>query len=238
MASDNSMLERIIDHIRKENLAPGDPIPSVRELSELWGIGRNLVHQGMIQAETLGLINVRPRSGAFVKMPDYSILADALVASLNPAVMFNEHATISHLNVARIAIETETAGQSAEKRNGDDLLAMQGVLRNFIDTAEKPNATRADYVDADEELHLGIARIAANPVLYNILKALLVLLKVQRISMVRNGSVVLSTTANRRTIDAHSAIYQAIRDGDADEARKMMKEHLMVTPDMVADNGS
>ena len=165
-------------------------------------------------------------------MPDYSILADALVASLNPVVMFNEHATISHLNEARVAIEMATAGQAARKRGCDDLMALHELFENFVNIASNPDSTRSEFVEADEKLHLGIARIAGNPVLYNILKALLALLRVQRVSTVQSNVV------NTKTVETHSSIYEAIHTGNPDGAREAMRAHLVDMLHMIAEENS
>ena len=224
--SDSSRMElanRIVEYIRSEGLSVGDPLPSTRELAAKWNIGRNIVRQGLMQAQTLGLVRVRPRSGAFVQQPNFSVLVDALTGSLKTTLV-DEGSNLSHLMEARFAVEGNIAGDAAARRSSDDLFtlqqAMEGIeksIRAVIDGRQH----RSAFVEADEKFHLTVARLAGNPVLTAMLQALLTLLRGQRMGME------LTEQEYRHGNHLHRKIYQSILDGDAEKAQEAMEEHLI-----------
>ena len=61
------VVQRLIRYIKAEQLQPGDRLPSIRQLAQDWGVGRNAVRDGLLEAKTLGLVDLHPRAGAFVR---------------------------------------------------------------------------------------------------------------------------------------------------------------------------
>src|SRR5688572_4813578 len=59
-------VEQIKDLIDGRNLGVGDPLPSERELCEMFSSSRNTVREAMRILKTYGVVEVRPKVGAVI----------------------------------------------------------------------------------------------------------------------------------------------------------------------------
>jgi DNA-binding transcriptional regulator YhcF (GntR family) len=71
--------------ISRGTLRPGDRLPSVRRFSEERGVSIATVLQAYVQLENAGLVEVRPKSGHFVRSRRALSLAEPRVARKAPA---------------------------------------------------------------------------------------------------------------------------------------------------------
>jgi DNA-binding FadR family transcriptional regulator len=208
------MARRLIEYIRAEELAVGDRLPSIRQLALTFDVSPNVIRDALVKAQTLGLVKIHPRSGAFVQSLSYAPLVDALATTFDTALMQVDH-NLFHVLDARRCLEIEVAGQAAARRRLEDLLP----LRQAVD-AMRQSKNRLECVEADVAFHLGIARIAGNPILVTILRSLLDLLRPYLNAVPWNAD-------NRARSDrTHVEIYQALLDGDVQRARACLNEHL------------
>lgn len=208
------LARQLVEHIRSEGLSVGDRLPSIRQLAETFNVGTNVVRDALMQAQTMGLVKIHPRSGAFVQSLSYAPLVDALTHTLETSLMQVDH-NLFHLLDARRLIEIELVGLAAGRRQVEDLLPVCQAL-----DAMKRTQDHGQFLEADVRFHLGIAQAAGNPVLGNVLQALLGLL--------RPYLAGLPWTAERRvrTDRSHAEIYQALLEGDSERARAAMREHV------------
>lgn len=81
-----SISEQLRQHIRTGSYSAGERLPSVRQLSQMFGVSVNTVVQCFRQLETDGYIEIRPRSGVFVHAspPGQTQLAEILSFPLLP----------------------------------------------------------------------------------------------------------------------------------------------------------
>jgi GntR family transcriptional regulator, transcriptional repressor for pyruvate dehydrogenase complex len=59
-------VEQIKDLIETRNLGVGDPLPSERELCEMFSASRNTIREAMRILKTYGVVEVRPKAGAVI----------------------------------------------------------------------------------------------------------------------------------------------------------------------------
>lgn len=211
-----NVIRAINDLIRSEGLVAGDRLPSIRHLSSALGIGPNVVRDALLAAQTMGLVRIHPRSGAFVQSVDLSSLVNALEDTMETVLMQGD-SSLFHLIEARRLIEVESAGKAAARCRTEDMLP----LRAALETMDQSVDDRAAFIEGDEAFHLGISRIAGNPAFTSILKALLVLLRPHRMSLLPTSE------SSRRTEHWHEEIYCSIRDGKTEAARAAMSAHLI-----------
>lgn len=209
----NAVLGRLVEHVMTENLKPGDALPSVRDLSQRWNLGRNLIRHGLVQAQVLGVVDVHPRSGVVVRTVDYAPVVSALSQTIGLALSQHDPNLIN-LWQARAVIEMETAAEAARRRIPEDLRTLDRILAEM----EQYDSDRPKFINADERYHLAIAQIAGNPVLRILLDTLLKLIRPFRLS-------VPAPDPRDQSPATHMAIYHTIGEGDAAEARRVMGEH-------------
>jgi DNA-binding FadR family transcriptional regulator len=214
--SSSGVARRLIGLMRAENLQVGDRLPSIRALSEMLGVGPNVVRDAVVQVQTRGLLRIEPRSGVFVQSLDFSSFVDAFADTLDTSLA-QKDPNLVHLLEARSLIEEETIGIAAARRRPEDLM----LLRDPIEALHKAGTDMQRRAEADEEFHLRIAIIAGNSVLVVMLRALLVLLRPYRMSQQ------LTAPQRKLTLDQHEQIYRALSERDAPLAQQLMRRHVL-----------
>ena len=110
-------------------LSIGEKLPSERELALRLGVSRPIVHDGLMDLVSKGLVSMKPRVGTVVN--DYR--REGSLAILTSLVNYNNGRLDSRLFESmlemRMLIEVETARQAALRRTQEQLEALYDLLR-------------------------------------------------------------------------------------------------------------
>lgn len=199
-------------------------MPSIKDLSAELGLPPHAVRDALLKAQTIGLVRVRPRSGAYVQSINFSPLVEAFSKTL-PQTLVSCDSNLLDLLEARRWLEAELVGMAAARRRLADLIP----IRNSLQAMYSDTADYHAYVRHNEEFHLGLAQIAGNQVLLIILRHLLELL--QAVLVERQPVTWGDEYSKKREVDMqeHEAIYTAVLAGDAAAAKAAMLVHLRDT---------
>lgn len=208
--------------IREEKLTTGQRLPAIRELAALWDMTPHAVRDGVMHAQHLGLVQVRPQAGIFVHTPNLDTVLDSLQDALAATVLAADQDLIDLMEARRL-LEAETARLAAKRRRLDDLVPMRQALEVMARTRD-----RATFIEADDALHLQIARIAGNGVYRVTLQSYLVLLH-----PFRRNLVLFDTPTFQHTQRTHNAIFEAILHEDPEAARAAMWDSLTHEPEVI-----
>ena len=204
--------------------APGDRLPSERELAQLLGVGRNSVREALRQLELLGLIVSRRGDGTYIREGDVSRLLGPfrLAVAASPATA----ATVLEF---RRTFEPDVAALAARNLDDSGVQHLVAALHRFeraVDDRDHPR-------EADSDFHAAIALATRNPVVIAVQQALSSML-----GDFRERLAASSYDATRRAARGHQAIFGAIVARDCDGAREVMLAHLdSVEATLQADTG-
>lgn len=223
-----NVLNSIWDVVRERGLKVGDQLPSIREMADRFDMKPTLIRDALLRAETMGLVKILPRAGAFLRAvgPAASIAAPVLEESLPgvfQAALIHDEQNLFHLLDSRRLIEIELAGRAAERRRIEDLVPVRRVLDAMLQLPA--DAPRSEHVNHDIRFHIEIARLSGNLVLLAVQRTLMELLRPHLNEVPR--SLQRRDTADR----SHVAIYEALVAGDAERVRAEMREHLSLACD-------
>ncbi len=154
------VVEQILSMIHLNQLHPGDRLPSERELSRAFKIGRSSLREAMKILEATGLVRTTTRGKEICLPRSAKIPAFNLAADLT---------NIREVFEARKAIEIELSGLAAERASPEEIAFMRQAL-----IAE--GANQSVVAAADIAFHRTLARSAHNSVLsevYNSITGLL-----------------------------------------------------------------
>jgi GntR family transcriptional repressor for pyruvate dehydrogenase complex len=198
-------LKELIDH---QYFKSGQKLPPERELAKLLGISLPSLREALRALSILGVVDMRPGSGTFLKdsLDAWSHEAFSLFFDLNPSI---------HLDLfeARIGIEGFMAELAAKKRTADDLKRMEVALR-----AMKANLSdKTEYIRHEIEFHRAIIGAAKNVVLQTFMEKMYKILHESRKQTVQQ----LTDVYHASYLD-HDTIYRCIKKADAREARRAM----------------
>lgn len=204
--------------IGEGRLKSGDQLPPERDLAEKFVVSRTSVREALRALESLGLVEIRPGEGTFVR----EISVEALIEPL-AMVMASQRAAIGELFEARRLLEPLIAGLAARRATPEELNEMERILE---DQAKEIAAGKTGF-GQDASFHAAIASAAHNHAITRIVHAIMDLL-----TQCREES--LSTPGRpERSHQDHRRVLEAIRRRDEGAAATAMRDHVTAVEGLV-----
>lgn len=206
--------------IRQGDFAPGDRLPSERELVETFGVSRVSVREAIRSLEAVGLVRVHQGRGAFV-----SDRRSGFGGQMARWLETHRDEVLELLGV-RGALDEFAAASAVEhydRAKVDAIVAAQEAFRAAVDA----RAPTGDLVSLDIDFHLAIAEASGNRLLYDLLSDLqLYLAESRHLAFAPPGRPVQSAAE-------HADIVEAIRARDAALARAATSHHIASVRELV-----
>lgn len=206
-----SVLDQLLDQMRRGTLKPGDRLPPERTLMEQFSVGRSTVREALQSLARMNLIESRPGAGTVVKTAD-------LHTYLRPdifAVLLASGAA-SELLEAREVIEVAIVDLAAQRATAEDLLAIEAIL----DRATVAFAQNEPTTELSIAFHMQLAEAAHNGIVSTFMHSIYELLRVRSRRALERPSFL------RWEIDSHRELYALIKAHDSVAARQAMRDHL------------
>ena len=200
----------IVSAIRRrivlERLPEGTVLPSETELTEMYGLSRGSVREGLRLLEQDGLIEIKRGPGGGIRARQPNIANAGYVASLRMSLM---DTTAAELISFRLQIEPWAAELAAEH-------ATQDQRDHLLEIA------RSDAYQSDQhaDFHVELAAMTGNGVVQLVLEMLHSPIEMQ--VKVEESSESDISSAQR----AHVKIAESIAAGNGARARRAMTSHL------------
>lgn len=210
------LYESIVSHIENQilngALAPGDQLPSERELTQQFGVSRTAVREAIKTLREKGLVEVRLGRGTYV----INKTSRAMQRSFNLLVKIGYTDAFSDLTQIREILEPEIAALAAQYATEEQVQAM----RRTVDVLRDSDLNINDLAEADSDFHLILAEATQNKIIPILLDSITALVHDQRYQLL--------TLPDRgpMTLHEHSAILEAIETHNPDAAREAMRQHL------------
>lgn len=212
--------EQIVDQIgqlvAQGQLKPGDRLPSERELVERFQVSRASIREAISALEMMGLIEVRSGEGTFIRQVNIESVVTPLAWML-----FIEKDTDLELYEARKILEVQAAGLAAERADEDEISEMFEALEIMRKDLESHHLGE----EADHHFHYAIARATHNKILFRLMNTLSDTMK-KALKSSRSKLYEHEDTPEK-LFQEHLAIFQAIKNRDAEQAQKLMLDHLV-----------
>lgn len=202
--------------IEEGSLQPGDRLPPERELSERLGVSRGTVREAVQFMQALGILEVRHGSGTVVSQQ----LDDrhALRALWRSWTM--EHVgRVRELLEVRRGLDVFAAELASRRQIPAALEEMAGAIDQMRTALREVDVTMT--IQADLLFHRAVGEASGNVALTELLDSI-----GQQLLRERAAVASASPARPKRSLDEHTAIYEAILAGDADRARAAALQHL------------
>jgi DNA-binding FadR family transcriptional regulator len=205
--------ERILGQIVLGESRVGDRLPSENQLCADYGVSRAVVREALARLHADGVTVTRKGAGTYVqKQPGREFLRLSPIGGIADLMRCFEF---------RIALEGEAASLAAQRRRDDDLKA----ISEAFDELNEINAAGELGIQEDIRFHAAIAAASRNQIFIQTLQALHI--------HIWNGMNItrhISLTRNKDRLslvqEEHSRVLSAIREGDREEARIAMRQHI------------
>jgi len=194
----------------------GDKLPSTKEMSERFGVGRSTTREALSALKAMGLIEIRQGGGCRVVR---NVLSEVSVPELDSLRM--NRGVLLELLEARQSLELSNAAIAAEKRTDEDM----EEFRKLIEAMEKSVGNELEGERTDLLFHLTLAKATHNSIIVRLFESIVgqmetAIREIRRVELYANQKVA------ERLYREHYAIYEAVRLQKPDQASKMMKRHL------------
>jgi DNA-binding FadR family transcriptional regulator len=200
--------------IREGALMPGDPLPSERELTVQFGVGRTAVREALFHLQKMGLIELKSGERAKVRHPSPEVVFQGLAGAARH--MLAQPDGVRQFQDARTFFEVGLARHAAKHATAADLRDLGAAL----DENRQSIGDLAKFERTDVAFHYVLALIPRNPIFTAFHSAIAEWLIEQRhVTLTYPGN-------NKIAFRAHKAIYEAIAARDADRAERMVRSHL------------
>jgi GntR family transcriptional repressor for pyruvate dehydrogenase complex len=212
--------EYVAEQIRRQIglhvVSVGGALPSERELSAMFGVGRATVQAAVRLLEAERIVETRRgrRGGTFVVAHgEDDIAKDYLLVRLR-----RDRDRIKQAVVFRRTVDMLAAGLAAKQRTAEEL---EQIRLAHTRTAEAE--TDVSFMAHDTEFHLAIARAAHNAFVYD---------AVEQMRLALNDAITAlpeSKAWRGRTVKEHAAILDAIAAGREHDAAEAIRRHVTAT---------
>lgn len=204
--------------IAEGRLKSGDQLPPERDLAAQFVVSRTSVREALRALESLGLIEIRPGEGTFVR----GASVEALVAPLALALAAQREG-IGELFEARRLLEPAIAALAAERATPEEIDEMGRIL----DEQARAVAAGQTGLAQDAAFHAALGAAAHNRAISRVVHSLVDLLTQSREES-------LNTRGRpQRSHQDHRRILQAIVRRDPAGARRATLEHLAAVERLV-----
>jgi GntR family transcriptional regulator, sialic acid-inducible nan operon repressor len=206
--------ERLERRIREQDVAPGEELPSERQLMKEFGVGRPAVREALFHLQNMGLVELKAGARAKAAAPDAKAVVGSLAGSARYLISAPDG--MRHFQEARTFFECGLARDAAARAGEDDISA----LRAALDANRESIGDISRFEQTDVAFHYAIATIPKNPIYAVMHQAIIEWLMEQRhITLSYPGQ-------NRIAYAAHSAIFEEIAARNPERAAAVMREHL------------
>jgi DNA-binding FadR family transcriptional regulator len=203
--------EEIKSYVIRNNLRPGDPLPSEGDLARQLGIGRNSVREAVKSLEVLGILEARAGSGLFVK----SFSFDAIINNL-PYGLLSDSKTVQDLAEVRAYLEYGLVEHVIERVTPDQFELLGDIVDRMRSAAEA-----GEYAaEADRAFHDALYRNLDNPVLLSLLDVFWL-----AVSRATERSSVFDPPDPKETVESHKRILDALRDRSPEQMHAAFDYH-------------
>lgn len=217
------LYEEIVEQIKRllteGKLKPGDKLLAEREMAEQFQVSRASVREAIRTLEMLGIIDIRPGEGTFIRDTE----TDDIIRPLAMFLAVERSSLLDMFEMRRI-FETATAGLAAQRATEEELDQIEAMLENMRERLNVQDPARGEEFDA--AFHYAVAEATHNSLLTKLFKT--VSEEFAKANSVARRQLYQSGEENaQKIIDQHAEILAGIRSRSPEVASKAMLSHLL-----------
>ncbi|SFE59349.1 GntR family transcriptional regulator, transcriptional repressor for pyruvate dehydrogenase complex [Paenibacillus catalpae] len=202
--------KEIQNYIQQHNLKEGDKLPSVEELTQMFGVGRSSLRESIIYLEAINVVRVENGKGIFVSED-----VDMYRFSGKFKIEKEKRFLLDILDVRR-AMEGKAVELAALRITPTQIQLLEECTLEMKTLKEN----NQDTSSVDFSFHRTIIQSAANPVLESVFDSMVDL----------NQKFFIDPLGNKQLFDAtypyHFTIFEAIKARDPKKALEEYMKHM------------
>lgn len=220
--------DEIAEHIERAistgEFKEGSPMPSEKELSERFGVGRPSVREALFILQQQGLVEISSGTRARVTAPSGKFLTGQIASLIRRLSLTGEGH--GYMQQTRLMFEAGVAWQAARSATDDDIVRLKAAL----DANVAALGNTQEFIRTDVAFHYELTAITRNPVFKGIHDTLVGWLIDQRTTTIHMPD------ADRLSVRDHTAIYEAVAARDPMRAFHEMTSHLRLISELYSES--
>jgi GntR family transcriptional repressor for pyruvate dehydrogenase complex len=206
------IINEIVQHIKSGELKPGNKLPTERDMSQMFGVGRSSIREAIKGLVLSGYLESSQGKGTFIRknLP----VNDLTLSNLQHALAAEQ---IIELMELREILECNAVKLAAERASSED-------IRRINEALERMQACKADikkFYDPDFDFHVAIAEATHNEMICETMKQI-----VEKSHESYEKFMPDRLCPPEQAILTAGQIVSCIEDGEAEKASRCMKAHL------------
>jgi len=206
--------EQLKLYIVENGVKSGDPFPTENELAERLGISRTAIREALKRLETLGIIEVRPGVGRFVREFNFEAILKGLPYNLEMDIRnFREVLEV------RFCLESWFIAKDINEFNKENIAELKEILKK-LDFQVLNDFEEKELVETHSQFHCALYKNSDNSLLINLIKIF---------STIQRNLTLLhryKTKDRNLFIRQHKLLLEAIEKKDSHLAQKKLEEHF------------
>ena len=224
-----SIVEQLVETIQNGTLKPGDKLPSERQLIQMLGVGRSSVREALQGLVMMGLVEVRPGHGSYVKANLHSFIPDLSKPGLS--VNLQREMRLQLIETRRM-IEVEIAGQAAARAKPQQIDRWRATFDEYVRNIDDFGDPR--YLSAHNDFHLSMADLSQNP--FNVMLVSAVIQAIPQTLREREFTfpkAINLSQLRESQVKIHRDIFDSVAKGDPVAAKEAVLAHMDFERDLV-----
>ncbi|MCG8549901.1 MAG: amidohydrolase family protein [Desulfobacterales bacterium] len=206
---------QISKKIREGVFPPGSKLPSEARIAVEFGVSRTAVREAIASLRQDGYVETQQGKGAFVS-PDFEFKAFKIDSK--------ELATLEDLRAVmelRIEMQVGGAAMAARRRSHEQLCELMGVLEKMKQTID----AEKDFFELEAQFHRVVAEATHNKHYCDFIQFLSH--RIRTSLAFETPEISKGSRAAGKILREYEEIYEAIRLGDPDKARRAAWYHIL-----------
>lgn len=154
-----AIVTRLVEYLESSSFAPGDKLPTEKDLVELLSVGRSSLREAIRKLEAMGIVEVRHGTGTFLAR------APSRAEVMVPLVIAAERASLLQALEIRRALECRAAVLAATHASPEQV----ENIRLALDEMERVHKEKGAAMEEDLRFHLAVYEASGNPLFAKII---------------------------------------------------------------------
>lgn len=206
--------EQLNLYIVENGMKSGDPFPTEYKLTKELGISRTAVRESLKKLEALGIIEVRPGVGRFVREFNFEAILNGLPYNLEMDIK-----NFQEVLEVRFCLESWFIAKDINKFTKENIAQSKEILKK-LEFQALNNLEEKELVECHSQFHCSLYKNSDNFLLINLIKIF---------STIQRNLTILhryKTKDRNLFIRQHQLLLEAIEKKDPNLAQRRLEEHF------------
>ena len=216
--------EQLKLYIIENNIKSGDPFPTEYGLAKELGISRTAIREALKKLETLGIIEVRPGVGRFVREFNFEAILNVLPYNLKMDMK-----NFRDILEVRFCLESWFIAKDINKFTKENIAELKEILKK-LEFQVLNNFEEKELVETHSQFHCALYKNSNNSLLINLIK---IFSTIQRKLTLAHR---YKTKDRNLFIRQHQILLDAIEKKDLNLTQRRLEEHFTEAKEWIKDH--